>query len=237
MEERERRRVARESGASTGYSVLDVTRTASSILAGLRIQRAGLGAGGGGGLHHALPDNENEDGMPLEDLDRTPPPSGANTPTLNQRFNTYHPNSDPEAAQNPFENPDNVLNASTSSLNTPDHDTILTESSEPPPIVSTAVKPKRQRGPPPPLPLGLPKPRTPPPRNEEGQAYITDPPDRAARPSTTRREASNPDSDETVKVRWWTEWLCGCSEGSDRGGYHQVCSPWFTCPFWKLSTL
>lgn len=221
-EERERRRVARESAPSFRNSVLDATRSAGSIFAGLGIHRPLSGTGGGGGHHHALPDNEQEDGVPLEDLDRTPPPSGANTPTLKQRFDTYHPNSDPATTNNPFENPDNVLNASTTSLNTPDHPTILTESSEPPPILSTAAKQKRQRGAPPPLPLGLPKPRTPPPRNDEGQVYITEPPEHTAGPSTASGGADHPNMDETEKEKkWWTEWLCGCSEGPERGGYTQ----------------
>lgn len=231
MEERERRRVARESASSFRNSVLDVTWTASSILAGLRIQRPRSGTGGGGGHHHALADNENEDGMPLEDLDRTPPPSGANTPTLKQRFDTYHPSSNSKTENNPFENPDNVLNASTTSLNTPDHPTILTESSEPPPIPPTTVKQKKQRGPPPPQPLGLPKPRTPPPRNDEGQVYISELPDHTAGPSTAAGGEDHLNSDETEKeVKWWTDWLCGCSEGPDRGGYRQVRSPPFACP-------
>jgi len=219
MEERERRRIARESASSFRNSVLGVTWSASSILEGLRPRS---GAGGGVGHHHALPGNEGEDGMPLEDLDRTPPPSGANTPTLKQRFDTYHPNSNSTAGNNPFENPDNVLNASTTSLNTPDHPTILTESSEPPPILSTTGKQKKRRGPPPPQPLGLPKPRTPPPKNSEGQAYIADPPDLTAGPSATASGEGQPNLDETGKeVKWWTDWLCGCSEGPDRGGYHQ----------------
>jgi len=223
MEERERRRIARESTSSFRNSVLDVTWSANSILAGLRIQRPRSGTGGGGGgHHHSLPDNENEDGMPLEDLDRTPPPSGANTPTFKQRFDTHHhSSSNSTMGNNPFENPDNVLNASTTSLNTPDHPTILKESSEPPPIISIAAGQKRQRGAPPPQPLGLPTPRTPPPRNDEGQAYITEPPDQTAGPSTARGE-DYLNSDETEKeVKWWTEWLCGCSEGPDRGGYDQ----------------
>lgn len=211
--------------------MLGVTRTASLILSGLHIQRPRSGAGSGGGHHHALPDNENEDGMPLEDLDRTPPPSGANTPTFKQKFDTRRPTSGSTIGSNPFENPNNALNASTTSLNTPDHPTILTESSEPPPVRSTAAKQKRQKGPPPPLPLGLPKPKTPPPRNSEGQAYITDPPEHTAGPSTIARGADDLHLDEVEKpVKWWTEWLCGCSEGSDRGGYNQVRSLPFSFP-------
>ena len=220
MEERERRRKARESGSSSKYSVREVTRTASSIWAGLRVQRPRSGVG----HHHVLPDNENEDGMPLEDLDRTPPPSGANTPTMKQRFDTSTAFSSSTTIDNPFENPNNVLNASTTSLNTPDHDTILTESSEPPPILlkSLASEQKRKE-PPPPQPLGLPKPRTPPPRGEEDGTYVTEPPDPTATPSTAASGTSHHNSDEPEKEsKWWTEWLCGCSEGPDRGGYDQV---------------
>lgn len=234
MEERERRRIARESGSSARYSLREVTQTASSIWSGLRSQRPRSRMGGGAGHHHALPDNENEDGLPLEDLDRTPPPSGANTPTLKQRFDT--PLSHSKTIENPFENPDNVINASTTSLNTPDHPTILTESSEPPSIyLNSSAAEQRRRGPPPPQPLGLPKPRTPPPRSDQNPAYINEPPDQTAAPSTAVR-GTGQDSDESEKeTKWWTEWLCGCSEGPDRGGYNQVCSSPFVRPTKSLT--
>jgi len=230
MEERERRRVARESGSSFKYSVQGVTRTASAIWAGLRSQRPRSRGGNGGGHHHVLPDNENEDGLPLEDLDRTPPPSGANTPTMKQRFDTSPPYSNAAGTDNPFENPDNIRNASTTSLNTPDHPTILTESSEPHPTFSNsqADEEKTRKGPPPPQPLGLPKPRTPPPRGYQDQEHISEPPDLTAAPSTTTREVSRTGPGDPEKdSKWWTEWLCGCSEGPERGGYIQVRSPFF----------
>ena len=225
--------MARESGSSSRYSLRDVTRTASSIWSGLRSQRPRSRSGGGAGQHHVLPDNENEDGLPLEDLDRTPPPSGANTPTLKRRFNTSIPHS---PTDNPFEDPDNIRNASTTSLNTPDHPTILTESSEPPQIFlnPSAVEQKR-KGHPPPQPLGLPKPRTPPPRNGEEQPYVNEPPDQTAAPSIVVR-GTGQDSDESEKeTKWWTEWICGCSEGPDRGGYNQVRSPSFVRPTENLT--
>lgn len=31
-----------------------------------------------------------------------------------------------------------------------------------------------------------------------------------------------PRAEEEPEVRWWHEWLCGCGEGPDRGGDHQV---------------
>jgi hypothetical protein len=59
------------------------------------------------------------------------------------------------------------------------------------------------RQPPPPKPLGLPRPKTPPPpldrESDDGEA-----------------------GGEAKKTRWWHEWLCGCGEGPDRGGHHQV---------------
>jgi len=222
MEERERRRIARESGSSFRYSVRDVTRTASSIWAGMRSQRRGTGH------HHVLPDNEHEDGVPLEDLDRTPPPSGANTPTMKRRFDASPSHSSSTMIENPFENPRNFLNASTTSLNTPDHSTILTESSEPPPPIlsnPSTVDQKRKKGPPPPQPLGLPKPRTPPPRDDQELAYINEPPD----PPIAGVDHHNSDEPEK-ESKWWTEWLCGCSEGPERGGYHQVRFLTFVCP-------
>jgi len=175
-----------------------------------------------------IPDNENEDGVPLEDLDRTPPPSGANTPTM-KRSSPPRPSS--TTINDPFRDPNN--NASTSSLNTPDHSTILSESSEFPPILQDSPKAaqKRRKGPPPPQPLGLPKPRTPPPRDDQGQVYITEPPDPAPAPSPTGRGVENTDPVEPEKEsKWWTEWLCGCSEGPDRGGYNQVRSSPFLRP-------
>ena len=209
-----------------------VTRSASAIWTGLRNQRPRSMGGGGGGHHHVLPDNENEDGVPLEDLDRTPPPSGANTPTIKQEHDTFSPYSNPTATDNPFRDPDGVQNASTISLNTPDHSTILTESSLPPSVFLSPppVDRKRKKEPPPPQPLGLPKPRPPPPRNDQDQAYITEPPDQTVAPSTTTRGTEHPNPVEPEKeTKWWTEWLCGCSEGPDRGGYNQVCSLSF-CP-------
>jgi hypothetical protein len=214
--------------------VRDLTRTASSIWTGLRSQRPRSRGGGGVGQHHALPGGETEDGLPLEDLDRTPPPSGTNTPTMNRRFDTSPPHSSSAMTDNPFENPDNFRNDSTASLNTPDHPTILTESSEPPLVLSDSptVEQKRKSGlHPPPQPLGLPKPRTPPPRSDQDQAYITEPPDPAAAPSTTERGMSLHNPVEPEKEhKWWTEWLCGCSEGPDRGGYDQVRCPLFVYP-------
>jgi len=34
---------------------------------------------------------------------------------------------------------------------------------------------------------------------------------------------SKPTESDNAETRWWHEWLCGCGEGKDRGGDHQVC--------------
>ncbi|KAH9935540.1 uncharacterized protein B0H18DRAFT_416157 [Fomitopsis serialis] len=71
-------------------------------------------------------------------------------------------------------------------------------------------------GPPPPQPLDLPKPRTPPPRAETPHA--SRPPEPVAPPVV----APTQQAEEPQEVRWWTEWLCGCSEGPERGGDRQA---------------
>jgi hypothetical protein len=64
--------------------------------------------------------------------------------------------------------------------------------------------------PPPPKPLGLPPPRTPPPINVPPQLVLS--------PVVTHIDPE----DHIKEVRWWHDWLCGCGEGTDRGGDNQV---------------
>jgi len=44
-------------------------------------------------------------------------------------------------------------------------------------------------------------------------------PIRPPEPTASSKTAENNDTE----ARWWHEWLCGCGEGKDRGGDHQVC--------------
>jgi len=64
----------------------------------------------------------------------------------------------------------------------------------------------RQPGP---QPISLPPPKTPPPQSDSNTSILTTP------------ELSY-DEDQPGKGKWWTEWLCGCSEGPDRGGDNQA---------------
>jgi hypothetical protein len=69
--------------------------------------------------------------------------------------------------------------------------------------------------PPPPKPLGLPPPRTPPP------PINSSPPTPIASPTLT---TASQEQKEPKETRWWHDWLCGLTEGSDRGGNDQVCN-------------
>ena len=64
-----------------------------------------------------------------------------------------------------------------------------------------------------PAPLGLPA--------RVGTARL---PSNMSQMSKDRREDDEDDVEPPFKGRWWTDWLCGCREGPDRGGDHQVSS-------------
>lgn len=65
-----------------------------------------------------------------------------------------------------------------------------------------------------PKPLGLPLTAI----RDPAQSPTNDPNRRQRRPD------GDDDDDSPAEVgRWWTDWLCGCREGPDRGGDHQVC--------------
>ncbi|KAI0930511.1 hypothetical protein AcV5_007200 [Taiwanofungus camphoratus] len=203
--ERERRKAARESAASGSGGgpslVTDITRRASLLWPSSRANQVTLG---GVGAHHAL--RTTEDAVPLDDIEGNPPLS---------------PTPSPEPGTNPFTTP----NASTTSLNDPSQSAIMTASSSVNPFDSDVpssngaaleVSISSSKPPPPPQPLNLPRPRSPPPRTETPHA------DRPPEPVPPPTIAPPRLEEDPKPTRWWTEWLCGCSEGSDRGGDHQA---------------
>jgi len=210
LAERQKRKAARHrvSASSSGSIVGDVTRKASLLWSGKKGRRPSSGLGS----HRAVRTHESEDGVPMEELDPSPPVSAANSPNLQ----TSH---DPE---NPFENPSHIRSDSMTSLNTPDQSAVMSESSEPSLVPQAPISnPNGKRRHPPPEPLNLPKPRTPPPRSETPHA--NKPPEPIPPPSAT----PTPREDdghliEVSETRWWTDWLCGCNEGPDRGGDNQA---------------
>lgn len=78
-----------------------------------------------------------------------------------------------------------------------------------------------------PKPLGLPL--TPLPSGGGGGHGLASTP---GAPNTTGaggKQQRRPDDDDDddgphEEGRWWTDWLCGCREGPDRGGDQQVCA-------------
>lgn len=212
--ERERRKAARQSTTASGGGstlVSDITRRASLLWPSGRAKQASLG---GVGAHHRV--RTAEDGVPLDDIEGSP----AITPAPS-----------PEPGDNPFATPA----ASTLSLNNILRPAIMTASSsmnpfEPhgngddaSPTTPTAKRSTLEasssssRQPPPPEPLDLPRPRTPPPRTETPHANR--PPEPIPPPTVAPPQQ---EEEPPAQTRWWTEWLCGCSEGPDRGGDHQA---------------
>jgi len=211
LAERQKRKAAREaiSSSSSGSIVGDVTRRASLLWSGKKGQRPSSGLGS----HRAVRTHESEEGVPMEELDPSPPVSAANSPEPSFSQAVYE-------AENPFENPAHVRSGSTTSLNTPGRSAVMSESSEPTLVPSTPISnPKGRRHHPPPEPLDLPRPRSPPPRSETPHA--NKPPEPIPPPRATPMEDDGHVT-EVPETRWWTDWLCGCNEGPDRGGDNQA---------------
>jgi hypothetical protein len=86
-----------------------------------------------------------------------------------------------------------------------------------------------------PAPLDLPKPRSPPPPTPS--PHTKRPPEPFPSPDSRMSHNAVYDDEDEKPVRWWTEWLCGCSEGKDRGGEVQVSPPTYICPKTHFLTL
>ncbi|KAG6856101.1 hypothetical protein H0H87_007437 [Tephrocybe sp. NHM501043] len=199
--ERQRRKSARESILPASSLVGDVSRSASILWSARRPRHkhdASLGN------HVALQSQENITSVPLDDLNATPTPSPSPSPSLSplcRDSNTQNPFANPSDSISPFADPlqhTMVMSSSSSTNNSPET------------VVSAPKTPRRPPGPP--MPLGLPPPRTPPP-------IKTAPSPTSPLSSSTRTERTE---DEVRETRWWHDWLCGCSEGPDRGGDYQV---------------
>ncbi|KAF8325225.1 uncharacterized protein EI90DRAFT_3019192 [Cantharellus anzutake] len=112
-------------------------------------------------------------------------------------------------SENPFE----------STLRTSSPEPILTEEQE---LQNITSKGKGKEGRvfdrlPTPAPLGLPPPTI---------GVVTRPPENTQQMSQDKSRVDNDENEDDVNPpfngRWWTDWLCGCREGADRGGDHQA---------------
>lgn len=184
-----------------------VTRKASVLLSNRHASKSSMG---GLGNHRALKSTDSVDAVPLNDIDQSPRVS--ENPFI-------HPSEQRPSqldSQSPFDDSDSKERSS-----------VMTENSDPSsprspdtfdsniPSSQLAVHPRTSTLVPPPQPLGLPPPRTPPPAATGTHVA----PMKATPAPTMHPERTEPPEQE---VRWWHDWLCGCSEGPDRGGDFQV---------------
>ncbi|KAF9501983.1 hypothetical protein BDN71DRAFT_1438742 [Pleurotus eryngii] len=198
--ERQRRKAARESTQAAAAPSLmgDVTRRASLLWSGRKPRPAE--ANEGLGKHAVLNSRESID-VPLDDIATASSPAPSPTPTA-----ATSPFAD---AQAPFRNP---FMASSEYLESPipliqqEMGALMIASD------TGTLSPLSHSKPPPPKPINIPPPRTPPPR-------VDSPPRLADAPPVSSQKDTNAASKDT---RWWHDWLCGCSEGPDRGGDYQA---------------
>lgn len=184
----------------------------------------------GGGRHHTL--QTSEDSANLCDVATTPPPSAPPSPiptptraSEQLRTGLYPPTADPfsdspGSSSSLFVNAQPItsdIGASSSVIEAEaPESTALSSSSSPHPTKGSKTVSA-------PAPLDLPKPRSPPPRT--ATPHASRPPEPFPRPDSRMSHTTAYDDEEEKPVQWWTEWLCGCSEGPDRGGDIQVRPP------------
>ncbi len=136
---------------------------------------------------------------------------------------------------NPFEPPSSPSDLQRSSVMYPSSDPPTPKASkrihslptvvEGRPVLEASSSFSRQP-PPAPEPVDLPPPRSPPPR--PNTAAANRPPEPHPRPVIDYNKTTGPE-EALPEVKWWTEWLCGCSEGPNRGGDTQVRSNFLAC--------
>jgi hypothetical protein len=231
--ERQRRKSARETTASTSSIVVDVARRASALWT----RRSSHHSVDGGGKHRVL--QTSEDHVRLDDIVASPlhsaPPSPSPSPSPGPSPNHLPVTGPGPYARDPFADP--LPGGSTSSLFVNalptaeiDPGSAAVELQTPtsagaplltsPPVVPPSGKRFSAKVVNAPAPLDLPKPRSPPPRTATPHAKR--PPEPFPRPDSRMSRAAEEEEEDAKPVRWWTEWLCGCSEGPDRGGEVQV---------------
>ncbi|KLO18387.1 hypothetical protein SCHPADRAFT_886272 [Schizopora paradoxa] len=191
--ERLRRRAARESTSSISSTSIigDVSRRASLLWRqGRRSSRTSNG--GGSGNHKPLSMRSSEDTMPLDAMDRSPRTASSDTV-----FSPIHRSLSP--LDNPFEPPDTAT-----PLNTKANGAVMDPSSPPAasdintsPFADSASVPSKptlqatasftHETPPIPKPLGLPPPKTPPPRVSSPGTVANESPEKIGYAGVERR--------------------------------------------------
>ena len=210
--------------------IADVARRATSFWS----RRASHPPADSGGRHRAL--QTSEDNVHLDEMATSPSPSAPPSPP--PTFTSDHPGTGPYShSRDPFSDPPGSSSSLFVNAQPMDSDIGVSATAEEPQApASASSRPMNVSGPKraatrrdkvgAPAPLDLPAPRSPPPRT--ATPHATRPPEPFPPPDSRMSHTTMYDEDEKP-VRWWTEWLCGCSEGQDRGGEAQVSLPTYVC--------
>ncbi|KAH7918315.1 hypothetical protein BV22DRAFT_911238 [Leucogyrophana mollusca] len=214
LAERQRRKAARESAqnAAGGSILAGVTRRASLLLSRRKSHRP---SGSGLGDHRALKSRDSVDVVPLDDIDQSPPAAYTHSPSPSEL--------EQSSSQNPFLHPSDSIQSLSPFADSFQQTAVMGESAIPSHSF-TRLEPQSEDKQPatvspstlvsPPRPLGLPPPLTPPPMHGRTPLKPT--------PAPTLSPPSLEPPHPEPEVRWWHDWLCGCSEGPDRGGDNQA---------------
>ncbi len=219
MAERQRWRTARDSSTIPTSILTNVAHRATSLWS----RRSSRPPSDGGGKHRVLETSEDSthlDGMVSSPLSASQ--SRSNTPAPDEsRTGPYAHTTDPFSDPPPGSTSSLFINAQPITLDIG----VITEHEESESATASSHPTKKSKTINVPAPLDLPRPRSPPPLTASPQANR--PPEPFPRPKSSM--SVNEEEDDTP-VRWWTEWLCGCSEGPDRGGEAQVRPVTSVCP-------
>ncbi|KAF9531592.1 hypothetical protein CPB83DRAFT_891489 [Crepidotus variabilis] len=200
--ERQRRKSARESQTNPGGGaslVSDVSRRASLLFSGRKSKQHSISSLGN---HRALRSRDSIDVLPLNEAKgfplSSPTPSEPDAdPFVNPQDIPLSPFDDAHAANQSASQSSRPLLRERSSASSLNEDTTHTE--------------QHLQRPPPVKPIDLPLPRSPPPIN------TPPPPISPLDPTSPSGSAQKEEH-----IRWWHDWLCGCTEGPDRGGEFQA---------------
>ncbi|KAF8558062.1 hypothetical protein OG21DRAFT_1504757 [Imleria badia] len=229
---------------STPSLLSSVTRTASLVLSG----RTSIGTSAGQGVTRTFKSHDTVNveregyAVPLDDIVHSRSPSGdvaVHSPSPSPSVFDRHTSLDATASgagasENPFVHPSERTRSLTPVTPTPmlrpftppspspfgdahaqqavQADLATRLSVESKPHARTRSIASRTLSVPPPRPLGLP-----PPPEDVPHAKQLQP---TSQP--VLRPPPRDDPEERQEVRWWHDWLCGCSEGPDRGGDNQA---------------
>lgn len=164
--------------------------------------------------HNALASTDSIDSLPLTAMPNSP--HTATSPQADDPFVT--PSETEQAHGSPFADAHqttSVMSPTAEAFRTANAFDVVTGDPPERPVLLARASSMIKPPPPKPQPLGLPPPKAPPPP-------VDLPPLPTSEPTFARADEEEEDIEAGGRTRWWHEYLCGCGEGPDRGGEHQV---------------